>query len=308
MKRRWTDPHPIDVYGLPGLTKTVLGAFLWGQPFRDCYEDEILRLVQLFVKISTLIFLIVFKSASSLADIPAFVDIEPGAFNPSEVTINVNDSVVWTWVSGRITTRTALTDCGILDFFNTGHVFTNTFTTAGIFAYICQGSRFWRNRNCSSSCAHRLHHSPTNGASFTAPPMFHHRHRQRFGWQRHQRGVLRWGTLLGGTNNTPYTITASLATGGHPLTAVATDNLGLSTTSGVVNVTVSAANVPPSVTITNPADAVFGSSAAVTIRASANDTDGSVTNVQFFDGAVLLRSVSTAHTLLPPAWRSARIR
>src|SRR6266481_1080223 len=43
--------------------------------------------------------------------------------------------------------------------------------------------------------------------------------------------------LLGATNNTPYTVTANLAIGSHTLTAVATDNAGLSTTSSVVNVT-----------------------------------------------------------------------
>jgi glucose/arabinose dehydrogenase len=71
---------------------------------------------------------------------------------------------------------------------------------------------------------------------------------------------------------------------------VATDNAGLSSTSGVVNVTVvSGANTPPSVTITNPVDnATLSSSAALTIRASAADTDGTVTNVQFFDGSVSL--------------------
>ncbi len=50
-------------------------------------------------------------------------------------------------------------------------------------------------------------------------------------------------------------------------------------------------NVPPSVSITNPLDNVtLSSSANVTINASATDSDGSITNVQFFDGAVLLGS------------------
>jgi glucose/arabinose dehydrogenase len=49
----------------------------------------------------------------------------------------------------------------------------------------------------------------------------------------------------------------------------------------------------PSVTITNPPDnSVFGNTDSVTIGASVSDTNGSVTNVQFFDGAVLLRSFS----------------
>jgi glucose/arabinose dehydrogenase len=101
--------------------------------------------------------------------------------------------------------------------------------------------------------------------------------------------------LLGRTNNTPYTVTASLAAGNHALTAVATDNGGLSATSSVVNVTVGAGNIAPSVTITNPIDnSIFGNTDSVTIGADPNDPDGSVTNVQFFDGAVLLRSVSSS--------------
>jgi hypothetical protein len=47
-------------------------------------------------------------------------------------------------------------------------------------------------------------------------------------------------TFLGRTNDLPYTVAVHLAAGAHPLTAVATDNGGLSTTSSVLNVTVSA--------------------------------------------------------------------
>ena len=96
-------------------------------------------------------------------------------------------------------------------------------------------------------------------------------------------------TLLGGTNNSPYTITVGIALGSHALTAVATDNLGLSTTSSVVNVTVGVAAFPPSVTLTNPANnAVLSSSANVAIGASVSNSVGTVTNVQFFDGVTSL--------------------
>jgi glucose/arabinose dehydrogenase len=101
-------------------------------------------------------------------------------------------------------------------------------------------------------------------------------------------------TSLGETNNTPYIIMASLATGAHALTAVATDNAGFSTTSAVVNVSVSAANVPPGVIITNLVDnAIFGNTDTVTVQATASDSDGSVTNVELFNGTVLLRSYSS---------------
>jgi hypothetical protein len=138
--------------------------------------------------------------------------------------------------------------------------------------------------------------SPTNGASFTAPAVVHiTATAQDSDGSVTNVAFLDGATFLGRTNNPPYTIMASLAAGSHSLTAVATDNGGLSTTSAVVNVTVSFTNVPPNVTITNPPDnSVFGNTDSMTIGASASDTDGSVTNVQFFDGPVLLRSVSAS--------------
>jgi glucose/arabinose dehydrogenase len=136
--------------------------------------------------------------------------------------------------------------------------------------------------------------SPTNGAAFTAPanvPITANANDSDGSVT--NVSFFDGGTFLGRTNNTPYTVTASLAVGGHALTAVATDNGGLSTTSTVVNVTVSAANVPPSVTITNPAEnAIFGNTDTVTVQTSASDSDGSVTNVRLFNGIVLLRSFS----------------
>ena len=52
-------------------------------------------------------------------------------------------------------------------------------------------------------------------------------------------------------------------------------------------------NNPPSIAITNPPDnAVRAAPATVTLQASAMDTDGSVTNVQFFSGANFLGSTS----------------
>ncbi len=56
-----------------------------------------------------------------------------------------------------------------------------------------------------------------------------------------------------------------------------------------------AANNPPSVTVTNPASgAVFAAPANVTIQATATDSDGSVTNVQFLVGATVLTNKAVA--------------
>jgi len=59
-------------------------------------------------------------------------------------------------------------------------------------------------------------------------------------------------------------------------------------------VIVQATGTPPSVTVTNPANgAVFAAPASVTIQANASDTDGNVTNVQFFANANLLGAATT---------------
>ena len=57
----------------------------------------------------------------------------------------------------------------------------------------------------------------------------------------------------------------------------------------------SANNAPPSVTITNPANgAIYSTGAVVTISAEASDADGTVTNVQFFDGTTSLGNDETS--------------
>jgi uncharacterized repeat protein (TIGR03803 family) len=99
---------------------------------------------------------------------------------------------------------------------------------------------------------------------------------------------------LGHVTSSPYSLSVNLAFGSHILTATATDNLGASTTSSPVTVTL-VANSPPLVTITNPVDgSTLVGPTIVNIQASASDSDGSVTNVQFFDGATSLGNVSAS--------------
>ena len=138
--------------------------------------------------------------------------------------------------------------------------------------------------------------SPAEGASFTAPAnVTITASAQDSDGSVTNVSFFDGATFLGATNGIPYAVTSSLAIGSHALAAVATDNLGLSTTSAVVNVTVSSGTLPPSVTITNPVDnAVLSSSAAFTIRVAATGNQGTVTNVQFFDGQVSLGNDATS--------------
>ncbi|PVY40665.1 DUF4082 domain-containing protein [Pontibacter virosus] len=78
----------------------------------------------------------------------------------------------------------------------------------------------------------------------------------------------------------------SVPGGTYALTAKATDNVGAAASSAVVNITVSSStNQVPTVSITSPANnATFTAPASVSIAATASDTDGTVSRVEFFNG------------------------
>lgn len=104
-------------------------------------------------------------------------------------------------------------------------------------------------------------------------------------------------TLVGEDTSAPFTWGwIPTAVGAHALTARVTDDRGATTTSAAVSVTVtSSSNAPPSATLTWPsAGATLTYRAAVTLRATAADADGSVTKVGFYDGGTLLGEDTTA--------------
>jgi RHS repeat-associated protein len=100
-------------------------------------------------------------------------------------------------------------------------------------------------------------------------------------------------TSIGSDTTSPYSFNwTNVAAGSYALTARATDNNSGVTTSTVVNITVDA---PPTVSITAPANnAVFLPSTNVTITATATDAGGSVSKVDFFDGATLIGTDTTS--------------
>ena len=88
---------------------------------------------------------------------------------------------------------------------------------------------------------------------------------------------------VGVDNTSPFSVDYTTTLGsGQLVRAVATDNLGLTGNSNVVTMNV-LANVPPSVTLTSPlSGSSYVAPAVITISATAADTDGSVTQVEFF--------------------------
>ncbi|MHB8914386.1 MAG: Ig-like domain-containing protein [Thiobacillus sp.] len=115
------------------------------------------------------------------------------------------------------------------------------------------------------------------------------------------------GTTLINTDTTaPYRYDGTgVAADSYTLTAKATDNLGVVTTSAPVSITVSPPpnvaptvspppNVAPTVSMTGPADgSSYTAPANITLSANAADSDGSITAVEVYNGATLIGSVTT---------------
>jgi hypothetical protein len=84
---------------------------------------------------------------------------------------------------------------------------------------------------------------------------------------------------------------SNVPAGSYTLTAIATDNSGATTTSAVRSITVTAPNQAPTVSLSSPANgATFTAPATITVSASASDSDGTITRVDFYSGTTLIGS------------------
>jgi len=103
------------------------------------------------------------------------------------------------------------------------------------------------------------------------------------------------GAAIATLTSSPYSVnwnTGTVAAGSHTLRAEARDaagNVGLS--AGVTVTVVAAANRPPSVTMTAPTNGgSYVSPATITLTATATDPDGSVAQVDFYEGTTRIGS------------------
>ena len=101
---------------------------------------------------------------------------------------------------------------------------------------------------------------------------------------------------LGIDTTSPYNITwTNGVVGSYSITAVATDNDGVTTTSAAINISIIEASNTLSVSLTSPnTGAIFTFGNAISITADASDTNSNVTLVEFFDGATKLGEDATA--------------
>ncbi len=212
------------------------------------------------------------------------------SFQPPNVNAQVTDSVRWTQ-EDALTFHTSTSGQGLWNspFLGQGQTFTHTFNNPGSFPYFCSphpdmlGSVTVAGGNTAPTVSIT---SPTNGASFTGPlDLTVTATAEDGGGSVTQVQFFNGSTSIGVDTSSPYSASANFGLGTHVLTAVATDNLGTSTTSAPVSITVSAGNTAPVVSITSPTNgASFSGPLDLTVTATAEDPGGSITQVEFFNG------------------------
>jgi len=216
-------------------------------------------------------------------------------FNATNITINVGDSITWSNTSLTAHDTTQQTNLWNSPQLAQGATFTFKFTNAGYYPYICAlhiVSHPEQTGTVSVVTAPNLPPTvlitnPPDGTVFTAPASV----TIQASASDSDGSVTNVQFLVGSTvisNRTaaPYAATTNgLPAGNYTLTAIASDNIGAKATNSVSIIV----NNLPTVAITNPVpNASFQVPATFAIGASASDSDGTVTNVQFsVNGSVI---------------------
>ncbi|MDB5255928.1 MAG: C-terminal target protein [Chitinophagaceae bacterium] len=139
--------------------------------------------------------------------------------------------------------------------------------------------------------------APVNGAAYTAPAAINiSASASATNGSISRVEFYNGAVLLGTSTSSPYTFSWTNVTAGtYAITAKAYDNLGITASSAAVNVTVNtAANLNPTVVITAPSNnATFTAPANVSITTTPADPDGTISKVEFYNGTVLLGTVTS---------------
>lgn len=226
------------------------------------------------------------------------------SFSPPTVTINAGDTVTWTSTGSHDVQN----DAGSAVPFQspppgTWTTFSFTFTTAGNYPYHCNphAALGMRGTVIVKAAANQAPTvsltSPANGATFsTTDTITFSADASDPDGTVAKVEFFDGATSLGSDTASPYSIALSLPAGSHTITAKATDNGGTTSTSTAATITVNPpANQPPTVTLTAPGQgATFNTGQTITLSADANDPDGTVSKVDFLDGATVIGTDTSA--------------
>src|SRR5690606_26828345 len=106
------------------------------------------------------------------------------------------------------------------------------------------------------------------------------------------------GTKVGQDTTSPYTYNWTSTTGAHTVQARAVDNQSGTKTTTAINITVTAPNQLPTVSLTSPTNgASYTAGQTVSMSATASDSDGSINRVEFLvDGAEVGQDTTSPYT------------
>lgn len=223
------------------------------------------------------------------------VNVGDNFFSPSTVTINVNDTVNWSWIGfsqHSSTSNTGVWDSGI---HGRGFSFSRQFTAVGNFPYFCRVHPFQTGSvtvQAANSPPTVSISSPANGAVVNAPAnVTIAATASDLDGSVTQVEFFENSVSLAVMTASPYTVAVSnLGAGAYTFSAVAADKDGAKATNSV-NVIV---NALPAIAIVSPVNgATFAEPLTGAIQAAASDSDGSIQKVSFFSGSTLLGSVGS---------------
>jgi plastocyanin len=240
---------------------------------------------------------------ATLGAATANVAIGDNFFNPTGTTINVNDIVKWTWNASEINLHSTTSDTGLWDsgVGSQPKTFSRTFTSAGSFPYHCTTHNLSQFGTVTVQAANTPPSvtitNPADGAVYSTPAAFTLQATASDPGGSVTNVQFRQGTtILTNNPSNPYFVAVgNLVAGPYTFSAIASDNLGAKSTNSI-SITV---NALPAVAVTNPANgAVFSAPATVALAASASDSDGTVTNVQFLqDGTIITNRASLPYSV-----------
>jgi plastocyanin len=244
-------------------------------------------------------------------------------FSPSVVTINIGDTVRWTWNGNghnivcdnpyRSGTRDPL--CGntagsVTTLYNTGNTYQFTYNQTGTYRYYCNphisvnmtGMVVVAAANAGPPIVNIT--SPVSGTVYTAPGAVVIQATASDPGGSVVSVQFKVGSTAIGTDTTsPYSATNnSVPAGTYTLSAIATDNQGaLGTNTNTVTIIV---NSRPSVSLTTPTNGtLLPGPATFDLTATASDSDGSITNVSFYRlttaGPGVIRTLLGSDTTAP---------
>jgi plastocyanin len=246
--------------------------------------------------------LILTVSTGSIYAATTSVTVGDDFFSPPAVTINVNDSIQWTWIglaNHSVTSDSSLWDTGLQ---GNGFIFTRAFTSAGSFPYHCSVHALMTGSVTVKSAGVTIAiTSPTNGATLATPASFQLKATASTGTGTITNVAFFQGSNLL-TNDTvaPYSVSvAGLQVGNYSFTARASDSAGHKGTNSIV-LHVVPDTVRPTVTLQFPiglqrvTNTVFGT---LGIFGTTHDNVG-VTDVQvqLNDGPWMPATLNGTHT------------